>query len=135
MYHRNTDPSFKTIPSYQVRPANQTARVDEAEQRRHSIPATAYGDEIPALQVIDPPLGPQPQSTKFFRSHVVTLALRDRVLSFADRDFTLRTADDQDILKCKAQLVSMHGKKKFTDMEGNEIVCSIRTSVLSWTTH
>lgn len=76
----------------------------------------------PALEAVNPPLGPQPPSPKFYHPAEVTLAMREKVFSLTGDDFTVKTVDGQDVMKCKAKLVSLHGKKTFTDMEGNEIV-------------
>lgn len=122
MWQRNTRPLFRTTPSLQVRSADQTPLVDETEQRRRSVSTTTHGTEPPVLESINPPLGPQPQNAKFFRSHVVTLVMRNKVSSSTHGDFVVRTVEGEDIIKCQAKLLSMHGKKKFTDMEGNEIV-------------
>lgn len=76
---------------------------------------------VPTLAPVNPPLGPQVPDAKFYSPQQITLALRERVFSFTGDDFTVQTADGTPICKCKAALVSLRGKKKFTDMQGNEI--------------
>lgn len=75
----------------------------------------------PALTAVNPPLGPQPQNANFYHPREVTLAMREKVFSLTGDDFTVRTVDGVDVMKCKAKLVSIHGKKKFSDMQDNEI--------------
>ena len=52
---------------------------------------------------------------------MTTLALKEKIFSLTGDDFTVKTADGADILKVKGKMISMHGKKKFTDMHENEI--------------
>lgn len=91
---------------------------------------------VPPLKAVDPPLGPQPPSPKLYHPREVTIAMREKMLSLTGDDFTVKTVDGMDIMQCKAKLVSMHDKKKFTDMEGNEIVrCPLHQSHLPWSDH
>lgn len=76
----------------------------------------------PALTAVNPALGPQPPNPKYYQPQEVTLAMREKVFSLTGDDFTVKTVDGMDVMKCKAKLVSLHGKKKFSDMQDNEIV-------------
>ena len=75
----------------------------------------------PSLAPIQPALGPQPPSNKFYNPHQVTLAMKEKVFSITGDDFTVRTAEGQDILKVKGKYITIHGSKKFSDMAENEI--------------
>ena len=75
----------------------------------------------PSLVPVQPPLGPQPPSNKFYNPHQVTLALKEKVFSISGDDFTVRTAEGQDIVKVKGKLISLRDSKKFTDMAENEV--------------
>lgn len=126
MQHRNTTPTFKTTPSYQVRSPDQAPLVDHGEQRRRSVPTTTQGNTPPALRAIKPALGPQPQNAKFYRPDVVTLVMKTKVFSLTGDDLAVRTVDGEDIMQCKTKMASIHRKKKLLDVEGNDMVCPIR---------
>ena len=72
------------------------------------------------MAAFQPPLGPQPPG-KFYSPHEVVLALKERVFSLSGDDFTVRTAEGQDVLKVKGKFISLRDSKKFTDMQENEI--------------
>lgn len=76
--------------------------------------------KVPAMAPFQPPLGPQPAG-KFYSPHEVVLALKERVFSLSGDDFTVRTAEGQDVLKVKGKFISLRDSKKFTDMQENEI--------------
>ena len=75
----------------------------------------------PSLAPINPPLGAQPPNAKFYSPHQTTLALKEKVFSLSGDDFTIKTADGISICKCKGKMISLRDKKKFTDMQENEI--------------
>ena len=75
----------------------------------------------PSLSPIQPALGPQPHNNRFYNPHQVTLALKEKVFSLTGDDFTVRTAEGQDIVKVKGKMISLRDKKKFTDMSENEV--------------
>lgn len=72
------------------------------------------------LQAFEPALGPQPVNTVLYSPQQVTLVLTEKVWSIGD-NFTVQTADGAHILQVKGKVVSLHGKKKFSDMAGNEL--------------
>jgi uncharacterized protein YxjI len=76
--------------------------------------------KVPSLTPFHPPLGPQPPG-KFYSPHEVVLALKEKVFSISGDDFTVRTAEGQDVLKVKGKWISLRDSKKFTDMADNEI--------------
>lgn len=49
----------------------------------------------PALQAVEPPLGPQPNNTNFYHPREVTLAMKEKVLSLSGDDFTVRTVGEK----------------------------------------
>lgn len=75
----------------------------------------------PSLAPIQPPLGPQPPNAKLYTPHQATLALKEKVFSLSGDDFTIKTAEGISICKCKGKMISLRDKKKFTDMQENEI--------------
>lgn len=75
----------------------------------------------PALAPFQPALGPQPHSPVLYSGNQVILRLKEKVLSLGGDDFTVQTAEGLDVLKVKGKVVSLHQKKKFTDMAGTEI--------------
>ena len=76
--------------------------------------------QIPTMATFSTPLGPQPHG-KFYSPHEVVLALKEKVFSLSGDDFTVRTAEGQDVLKVKGKWISLRQTKKFTDMADNEI--------------
>lgn len=49
------------------------------------------------------------------------MCMKEKVFSLSGDDFTVQTIDGTNILKVKGKTVSLHGKKKFTNMRGDEI--------------
>jgi len=76
--------------------------------------------KVPTMATFSTPLGPQPHG-KFYSPHEVVLALKEKVFSLSGDDFTVRTAEGQDVLKVKGKWISLRQTKKFTDMADNEI--------------
>lgn len=75
----------------------------------------------PTLAPFNPPLGPQPPSTKLYHPTQVTLALKERVFSLSGDDFHVKTAEGLEICRCKGKALSIRDKKKFTDTADNEL--------------
>ncbi|KAI6801497.1 hypothetical protein KC332_g6838 [Hortaea werneckii] len=78
----------------------------------------------PQLAPVNPPLGPRPATADFFRPQQVTLEMKEKVFSLSGDDFTVKTADEgnvTDVCQCKGKAISARDKKKFTDMQGNEL--------------
>jgi len=73
------------------------------------------------LAAFTPPLGPQPPNPAFYSPNQVTLQMREKVFSLTGDDFIVQTVDGLPICKVKGKLISLHGKKAFTDMAGQEI--------------
>lgn len=68
-----------------------------------------------------PPLGPQPPNPSFYSPHQVTLQMKEKVFSLTGDDFTVSTVEGQSVCKCKGKMLSLHNKKVFTDLAGQEI--------------
>ena len=75
----------------------------------------------PALPAFQPALGPQPANSTLYSPQQVTLVLKEKVWSLSGDTFTVHTADGADVLQVKGKLASLHSKKTFTDMAGQEI--------------
>jgi len=75
----------------------------------------------PTLAPFNPPLGPQPPSTKLYHPQQVTLALKEKIFSLSGDDFTVKTAEGLDICKVKGKAISLRDTKKFSDMQGHEL--------------
>merc|ERR1712029_810091 len=78
----------------------------------------------PQLAPVNPPLGPRPASADFYRPQQVTLEMKEKVFSLSGDDFTVKTVDEgniTDVCQCKGKAISARDKKKFTDMQGNEL--------------
>ncbi|KAF2207234.1 hypothetical protein CERZMDRAFT_51442 [Cercospora zeae-maydis SCOH1-5] len=75
---------------------------------------------LPVLPAFQAPLGPQPHNDQFYSPQQITLTLTEKVWAIGDT-FTVQTADGAHIMQVKGKVVSLHGKKKFSDMAGNEI--------------
>ncbi|KAF7193977.1 Protein LURP-one-related 10 [Pseudocercospora fuligena] len=75
----------------------------------------------PALAPFQPPLGPQPASPILYSANQVVLRMKEKVWSLSGDDFTVQTVEGAHIMKVKGKLVSIHNKKKFVDMQNNEI--------------
>lgn len=80
----------------------------------------------PQLAPVNPPLGPLPTRPDFYRPEQATLEMKEKVFSISGDDFTVKTVDEgsggvTDVLKCKGKAISARDKKKFTDMQENEL--------------
>ncbi|KAB8339194.1 hypothetical protein FH972_022128 [Carpinus fangiana] len=73
------------------------------------------------LQACNPPLGPQPPNPAFYSPKQQTLQMKEKVFSLSGDDFTVKTVEGTEICKCKGKVMSISDKKKFTDIQGNEI--------------
>jgi uncharacterized protein YxjI len=73
------------------------------------------------LPAFTPPLGPQAPNPAFYSPNQVTLQLKEKVFSLTGDDFTVQTVDGFPVCKVKGKLISLHGKKVFTDMAGQEL--------------
>lgn len=73
------------------------------------------------LTPFNPPLGPQPANPAFYSPTEVTLHMKEKMLSLTGDDFTISTAEGTPVAKCKGKMISLHGTKAFTDMQGNEL--------------
>lgn len=73
------------------------------------------------LAPFNPPLGPQPASYRVYCPEQVTLVLREKVFSFSGDDFLIQSTEGMSVCKCKGKAISLHAKKRFTDMQDNEI--------------
>lgn len=47
--------------------------------------------------------------------------MKEKVFSISGDDFTIKTAEGQDVCICKGKAISARGKKKFLDMQENEL--------------
>ncbi|CAK1356749.1 hypothetical protein CB0940_12035 [Cercospora beticola] len=74
---------------------------------------------LPVLQSFQPPLGPS-SNEQLYSPQQITLTLTEKVWALGDT-FTVHTADGAQIMQVKGKVVSLHGKKKFSDMAGNEL--------------
>ncbi|CAK4033717.1 Hypothetical predicted protein [Lecanosticta acicola] len=77
--------------------------------------------ELPEFAPAEPPLGPRPPDPAFYAPQQVTLQMREKVFSLSGDDFTVTTIQGMEVCKCKGKVMSLHGKKQFTDMQGNEL--------------
>ena len=75
----------------------------------------------PAIVAFNPPLGPQPPNPAFYSPEPVTLQMKEKILSLSGDDFTISTATGTPICKCKGKVISLHGTKVFTDLQGHEL--------------
>jgi len=73
------------------------------------------------LAAFVPPLGPQPPNALFYSPNQVTLQMKEKVFSLSGDDFTVKTVDGHEVCKCKGKVLSLHDKKKFTDITGKDI--------------
>ena len=84
----------------------------------------------PTLHPFETALGPQPTSPHLYSSHQVTLQMKEKVFSLSGDDFHVKTVDGIDVCICKGKALSMHDKKKFTDVQGNELF-TLKNKMLS----
>lgn len=82
---------------------------------------TMASSAAPSLAPVDPPLGPQPPTAELYSPNQITMCMKEKVFSLSGDDFTVQTIDGTNILKVKGKTVSLHGKKKFTNMRGDEL--------------
>jgi len=75
-------------------------------------------------------LGPQPANPHFYSPNQQTLQMKEKVFSLSGDDFTVTTVDGIEVCKCKGKVMSVSDKKKFTDMQGNEIY-TLKNKLLS----
>lgn len=92
-----------------------------------------------ALQAFQPPLGPQPNGP-LYAPQQVTIVMKEKVFSLTGDSFHVKTIDGADLLIVKgtfharreygavtdrcsheAKKLSIHQKKVFTDLQGNEL--------------
>jgi uncharacterized protein YxjI len=73
------------------------------------------------LAAFTPPLGPQPPNPAFYSPNQVTLQMKEKIFSLTGDDFTVQTVEGLHVCKVKGKLISIHGKKAFADMAGQEI--------------
>jgi uncharacterized protein YxjI len=74
-----------------------------------------------SLPPVPTPIAIFPQ---FIASTPSTLMLKEHVLSFSGDDFSIKLADGTPVLRVEGKVMSMSGRKKMSDMEGNHI-CTI----------
>lgn len=84
----------------------------------------------PTLAPFNPPLGPQPPNPAFYSPSPSTLQMKEKILSLSGDDFTITTTDGSPVCKCKGKVMSLHGTKAFTDMQGNELF-TVKKKMLS----
>lgn len=60
-------------------------------------------------------------NAKLYTPQQTTLALKEKVFSLSGDDFTIKTAQGTAICQCKGKMISLRDRKKFTDMQGNEL--------------
>jgi len=53
--------------------------------------------------------------------HMVTLQMKEKIMSLSGDTFRIKTADGVDVLACQGKTFSIHAKKTFTDMSGREL--------------
>ncbi|KAK4627009.1 hypothetical protein CLAFUW4_04282 [Fulvia fulva] len=73
-----------------------------------------------AMPPFQPPLGPQPAGP-LYSANQVTLRMKEKVFSLSGDDFTVADVNETPILKVKGKVVSLSGKKTFTDLQGQEL--------------
>lgn len=78
----------------------------------------------------NPPLGPQPANAAFYSPNPTTLQMKEKMLSLSGDDFTITTAEGNPVCKCKGKVISLHGTKSFTDLQGNELF-TVKKKMLS----
>lgn len=57
----------------------------------------------------------------FMNHNGSTIVLKEHVLSLTGDSFSIKTADGQPILQVEGKLMSLHGRKKVSDMAGNHL--------------
>ncbi|KAI5370086.1 Putative tubby-like protein [Septoria linicola] len=86
----------------------------------------------PALQAFEPHLGPQPASNTLYSPQQVTLILKEKVFSLSGDTFTVQTAEGTNVLQVKGKVASLHARKTFSDMAGEQYFSSILLGVHHW---
>ena len=74
-----------------------------------------------ALSAAPRPIGVFPQ---FFAAAPETLVLKEKVLSLTGDSFSIKLANGTPIVKVEGKVMSISGRKKMFDMQGNHL-CSI----------
>lgn len=73
-------------------------------------------------------LAPAPQAIgvfpQFFAAGPETLVLKEKVLSLSGDSFSIKLANGTPVLKVEGKVLSISGRKKMFDMQGNHL-CSI----------
>jgi uncharacterized protein YxjI len=74
------------------------------------------------------PLAPAPQPIgvfpQYFTKGPETLVLKEKVLSLTGDSFTIKLANGTPVLQVQGKVLSLTGRKKMMDMQGNHL-CSI----------
>jgi uncharacterized protein YxjI len=73
------------------------------------------------MQEFIPPLGPQPANPVLYSNQPVTLTLKEKVLSLTGDSFTVQTVSGAHLLQIKPKKISLHQKKAFLTMDGQEL--------------
>ncbi|KAF1936497.1 hypothetical protein EJ02DRAFT_459492 [Clathrospora elynae] len=75
-------------------------------------------------------LAPVPQTIgifpQLFAKGPETLVLKEHVLSFTGDDYSIKLANGTPILHVKGKVISIHGRKKVSDMQGNHLFSIIK---------
>jgi uncharacterized protein YxjI len=74
-----------------------------------------------ALAPAPQPIGVFPQ---FFAAGPETLVLKEKVMSLSGDSFSIKLANGTPVLKVEGKVMSLTGRKKMFDMQGNHL-CSI----------
>ncbi|CAA9958902.1 LOR domain containing protein [Pyrenophora teres f. maculata] len=73
-------------------------------------------------------LAPTPQAVGVFSQFIAqgpeTLVMKEKVMSLSGDSFSIKLANGTPLLKVEGKVMSIHGRKKMFDMQGNHI-CSI----------